>query len=91
LKETAVAKRLGKSIRPDAARTTGGGRKWIITVTLRYTSGHEGYIGDLLYDGEVFTMITEKSVITERARKIAADPEGIRKWNEYRASTLQNA
>src|SRR5947209_20163584 len=25
---------------------------WIITVTLRYTTGHEGYIGDLLYDGQ---------------------------------------
>jgi len=66
-----------------------GFRVWIITVTLRYTTGHEGYIGDLLYDGEEFTFLTEKSVMDERARKIADDPERMRKWNEYRASTLQ--
>ena len=62
---------------------------WIITVTLRYTTGHEGYIGDLLYDGEEFTFVTEQSVMDERAQKIADDPERIRKWNEFRASTLQ--
>ena len=68
-----------------------GIRVWIITVTLRYDKGDEGYIGDLLYDGEKFTFLTEQSVIDERARKIANDPEGIRKWNEYRASTLPAA
>ncbi len=66
-----------------------GFRVWIITVTLRYDKGDEGYIGDLLYDGENFTFLTEQSVMDERARKIADDPEGIRKWNEYRASTLR--
>lgn len=62
---------------------------WIITVTLRYTTGFGGYVGDLLYDGEKFTFLTEQSVIDERVRQIAADPEGIRQWNEYRASTLR--
>jgi hypothetical protein len=66
-----------------------GTQVWIITVTLRYTTGHEGYVGDLLYDGKVFTFLTEQSVIDERVRQIAADPEGIRQWNEYRASTLR--
>jgi hypothetical protein len=65
-----------------------GFRVWIITVALRYGSGDEGYIGDLLYDGEVFTFLTEQSVMDERARKIADDPERIRQWNEYRASTF---
>ncbi len=65
-----------------------GFRVWIITVTLRYGAGDEGYIGDLLYDGEEFTFLTEQSVMDERARKIADDPERIRKWNEYRTSTL---
>ena len=60
---------------------------WIFTVTLRYDIGHEGYIGDLLYDGEQFTFLTEESVRKDRARKITEDPEGQRKWNEYRAST----
>ena len=67
----------------------GGCQQWIITVTLRYPTGHEGYIGDLRYDAKEFTFLTEQSVMDERARKIAEDPERIRKWNEYRASTLQ--
>ena len=62
---------------------------WVITVTLRYTTGHEGCIGELLYDGEEFTLLTEQSVMDERARQIADDPERLRKWNEYRASTLK--
>ncbi len=61
---------------------------WIITVTLRFDVGQEGYIGDLLYDGEQFMFLTDQAVMDERARKIAEDPEGLRKWNEYRASTL---
>lgn len=47
---------------------------WIITVTLRYDKGDEGYIGDLVYDGEKFTFLTEQSVMDERARKIADNP-----------------
>jgi hypothetical protein len=62
---------------------------WIITVTLRYTTGHEGYVGDLLYDGQEFTFLTEQSVMDERVRVIAEDPERLRKWNEYRASPLR--
>jgi hypothetical protein len=65
-----------------------GFRVWIITVTLRYDAGDECYIGDLLYDGDEFTFLTEESVRRERARKLANDPERIRKWNEYRASAL---
>jgi hypothetical protein len=63
-------------------------QRWIITVTLRFPTGYEGTVGELLYDGEGFTMLTETAVIDERVRQIAADPEGIRQWNEYRASTL---
>jgi hypothetical protein len=62
---------------------------WIITVRLRLDKGLEAYIGDLLYDGEEFTFLTEESVMDERARKFAADPERERRWNEYRASTLR--
>ena len=65
-----------------------GSRRWIITVTLRYPTGFEGEIGDLLYDGQEFTFLTPQELREERARKIAADPEGIRQWNEYKASTL---
>jgi len=65
-----------------------GFRVWIITVTLRYAVGHEGYIGDLLYDGEQFTFLTEQSVMDQRAQEIAEDPAELRKWDEYRASTL---
>jgi hypothetical protein len=66
----------------------GGSRKWVITVTLRYPTGFEGEIGDLLYDGQEFTFLTPPDVRKARARKIAADPEARRRWNEYRASTL---
>jgi hypothetical protein len=65
-----------------------GTRRWIITVTLRYPTGHEGYIGDLLYDGKQFAFLTPDEVRRERARQIEDDPEGRRKWNEYRGSTL---
>ena len=73
-----------------AARETRikGFRVWIVTVTLRYPTGHDGYVGDLLYDGDEFTFLTEQSVMDERVAQIAADPERERKWNEYRASTL---
>jgi hypothetical protein len=65
-----------------------GLRKWIITVTLRYPTGFEGEIGDLLYDGHEFTFLTPPEIRKERARRIAEDPEQIRQWNEYRASSL---
>ena len=67
---------------------TDGCRRWIIAVYLRYPTGHEGYLGDLLYDGKTITEITDREVMRQRARVIAADPERIREWNEYRASTL---
>jgi hypothetical protein len=67
---------------------SGGARRWIITVTLRHPTGHEGYIGDLLYDGKDFEFLTPPDVRKARARQIAADPEGTRRWNEYRASSL---
>ena len=66
-----------------------GSRRWIITVTLRYPTGHEGYVGDLLFDGKGFSFITPLEVRKERIKKIAADPAGIRQWNEHRASTLR--
>ena len=70
-------------------RGTDGSRKWIIAVHLRYPTGHEGYLGDLLYDGKVVTELTDRAIMRQRAKQIAADPKGIREWNEYRASTLR--
>ena len=67
-----------------------GSRRWIIAVNLRYPTGFEGYLGDLLYDGTRFTELTDLEVMRERGRQIAADPEGIRQWNEYRAATLRS-
>ena len=65
-----------------------GARRWIVAVHLRYPTGFEGYLGDLLYDGERITELTDLELMWERARQIAADPERDRKWNEYQASTL---
>ena len=52
-----------------------GLRRWIIAVHLRYPTGFEGYLGDLLYDGERITELTDLELMRERARQIAADPE----------------
>jgi hypothetical protein len=65
-----------------------GSRRWIIAVNLRYPTGFEGYLGDLLYDGPRFTELTDLEVMRGRGRQIAADPERLRQWNEYRAATL---
>jgi hypothetical protein len=65
-----------------------GFRVWIIAVTLRYTTGHQGYIGDLLFDGHTFTFLTPPEVRRERARAMAADPQRTSMWHEHRASTL---
>jgi hypothetical protein len=46
----------------------------------------EGYLGDLVCDGAKFTELTELELMRDRARQIAADPEGVRQWNELRAS-----
>jgi len=59
----------------------------MIRVYLRYPTGHEGYVGDLHYDGKKFTELTDRETMRERSRLIAADPKGIREWNEYRAAT----
>jgi hypothetical protein len=77
---------LATRARPTSVK---GIKVWIVTVTLRYPTGHEGYVGDLLYDGEQFTFLTEQSVRDERVRRIAEDPERVRKWHEYRDSTLR--
>jgi hypothetical protein len=66
-----------------------GSRRWIIAVNLRYPTGFEGYLGDLLYDGEKFTELTDRELMRERVRQIAADPEGRRQWDELKASALR--
>jgi hypothetical protein len=64
------------------------GRRWVIAVTLRYPTGHEGYVGDLLYNGKDFVFLTPPEEVTRRVQQIAADPEREREWNKYRNSTL---
>jgi hypothetical protein len=69
-----------------AEKNDDGSRRWIIAVNFRYPTGFEGYLGDLVYDGENFSELTELELMRDRARQIAADPEGIRQWNDVRAS-----
>src|SRR5262249_29294816 len=59
-----------------------GSRRWIIAVNLRYPTGFEGDLGDLLYDGEKIIELTDLELMRARARQIAADPERDKKWNE---------
>ena len=63
-----------------------GSRRWIIAVHLRYPTGHEGYLGDLLFDGERVTELTDLELMRQRGREIAADPARQRDWDEYRAA-----
>ncbi len=65
-----------------------GSRRWIIAVNLRYPTGFEGYLGDLMYDGTRMTELTDLELMRERSREIAADPEGRRQWDELKASAL---
>ena len=63
-----------------------GSRRWIIAVHLRYPTGHEGYLGDLLFDGERISELTDLELMRQRGRAIAADPALQREWDEYRAA-----
>src|SRR5688572_16485936 len=40
-------------------------RRWIVAVYLRYPTGFEGYLGDLLYDGVRITELTSREVMGE--------------------------
>lgn len=73
---------------PEERQAQDGSRQWLIRVYLRYPTGFEGYLGDLLYDGKQVTELTDRRLMHERAKQVAADPEGIRQWNDYQASNL---
>ena len=42
-------------------------RRWIVAVNLRYPTGFEGYLGDLLVDGDRITELTDLKIMQERA------------------------
>jgi hypothetical protein len=58
----------------------------IISISIRYPTGHEGYVGDWRYDGQKFEFVTDVKIMEERAAKIAEDPERNKKWDENRSS-----
>ncbi len=65
-----------------------GSRRWIVAVHLRFPTGHEGYLGDLLYDGAKITQLTDLELMQQRAQEIADDPERERRWRECQAPGL---
>jgi hypothetical protein len=65
-----------------------GSRQWVVAVHLRYPTGHEGYLGDLVYDGVRITERTDIGLMRERAKQIAEDPKRESKWHDYEASAL---
>lgn len=67
-----------------------GATRWIFEVTLRYPTGFGGYVGDLLYDGKRFAMLTDEAVLDERCRQIAADPRGIEEWERFCAANSRS-
>ena len=73
----------------EEADTEHGVRRWIIAVYLRYPTGFEGYLGDLLYDGRQFIQLTDQEIMRKRARRIETDPALQQEWDEYRAATLR--
>ena len=66
------------------------GRKqqWRIAVVLRYPTGYEKELGELLFDGKDFAVVTPRSLMNQRAQKIADDPTLHQEWNDYRGSSL---
>jgi len=50
------------------------GGKWIVPIVLRYPDGFEGTLGEMAFDKqrEQFTLLTERAVLSERARCLAS-------------------
>ena len=48
--------------------------RWIVPIVLRYPEGHEGTLGEMAFDEQRqdFTLLTERAVLSERAREVAA-------------------
>ena len=48
--------------------------RWIVPIVLRYPDGHEGVLGEMAFDEQRrdFTLLTERAVLSERAREVAA-------------------
>lgn len=74
---------------PEECTGENGSRQWIIHVYLCYPTGFNGYLGDLLYDSKEFSQLTDREIMRERAKQIAADPERDRKWNELQAAAVR--
>jgi hypothetical protein len=43
-----------------------GSRRWVVAVYLRYPTGHEGYLGDLQFDGKEFLLLAWTLVVPRR-------------------------
>ena len=67
-------------------KATDGSRRWIIAVHLRYPTGHEGYLGDLLFDGTRIVELTDVELMRQRGRVIAADPALQMEWEAFLAA-----
>lgn len=56
---------------PEECHAENGARQWLVHIFLRYPMGQEGYLGDLLYDGNQFSELTTRQIMSERAKVIA--------------------
>jgi hypothetical protein len=47
---------------------------WVVPIILRYPDGYEGILGEMAWDGlrQAFTLLTERTILSERARRVAA-------------------
>jgi hypothetical protein len=55
-------------------REPGRQGRWIVPIVLRYPDGYEGTLGEIAFDEQrrEFTLLTERAVLSERAREVAA-------------------
>ena len=58
----------------EPQREPGSATRWIVPIVLGYPDGYEGKLGEMAWDEQrqEFTLLTDKHLLAERARMIAA-------------------
>ena len=58
----------------EPRRQPGPAERWIVPIVLCYPDGFEGRLGEMAWDeqSQEFTILTERTVLSERARTVAA-------------------
>jgi hypothetical protein len=48
--------------------------RWLVPIVLRYPDGHEGVLGEMVWDGRLqsFTVLTDRATLSKRAQHVAS-------------------